>query len=106
LEVKLAAAESGVNPRSPIVIDDFDWGDDDAAPQHGFKLKGDRTLAFKVLVALGKSCGQLFFFPDTGEPSMVVEPWTNGDFLADLHRQASLRDDGGQWIYLRLFGDK
>ena len=60
-DVIWALRETGNDDSPPsLLIDDFDWEDNDFVPKDGFKIRGDRLVALEVLVKLSERCGQKY----------------------------------------------
>jgi hypothetical protein len=93
-EIKWAMAELGIDTDEPlIVIDDFDGNDDEFVPAEYFKIKGSRLVEIQLLTKLCERCGQLWLYPDTGEPSIVLDARMRPESILILHRESLDEDD-------------
>lgn len=66
-EVTAACATLGFGPDSPLRVE-FS-----RANPGDFVIRGDLLLELRLLRLLCVSCGQLWLYPDTGEPAIVVD---------------------------------
>jgi hypothetical protein len=79
--------------------------DDEAAVLETLRMRGESYDAeLRVVYALAQVCGQQWIYPDSGAPSIVVDPRI--DFARALHvwKAANERDDGWAWLYRELYG--
>jgi hypothetical protein len=87
-----------------IVIDSFDWESPEATPDEAFRLKGDCRVALTRLRSLSAQCGQLWFYPDTGEPAIVVDPGLDPAETERLHTASLEEEDSWQFFYKSMYG--
>lgn len=66
-EAAKAWAVLGLTPDSPL---HFEFTD---ADRRCFTIRGDLVLELRLLRLLCEACGQLWLYPDTGEPPIVVD---------------------------------
>ena len=100
----LEAIGADKNPPS-ILVDDFDWDDDGFVPENAFKMKGDRLTQFRLLVELSSTCGQLWFYPDTGECPVVFSCGMAPDSTNRIYQAAEESDDSWQFFHERMYGN-
>jgi len=92
------------DPDKLLLIDNFDWDDDAYVPDDAFKLRGDELVELRVLVELSRKCGQLWMYPDTGAPAIVVDAWLNIDYTLRLYMEVYLAGDGWERFYRQMYG--
>jgi hypothetical protein len=85
-----------------LLIDNFNWDDESFVPDHAFKLRGDRLVALRILVKLAEQCGQLWMYPDTGEPAIIVDSALDPERACELHEEAAKAQDSWQIFYRRM----
>lgn len=87
-EVSKAMAALGFTRDSPIHVE----YEDDDADSGAFTVRGDLILELRLLQLLGKSCGQLWLYPDTGDPAIIVDARISPE-LTDAAYQRALRTE-------------
>ena len=100
---RLAAREEG-RGGARFIIEGFDWKKENWTPGDYFVLRGRSAVAFSVLIKLCERCGQLYLYPDTGEPSIVLDASLDSETVSELHREASEREDGWEYFFEALYG--
>jgi hypothetical protein len=58
----------------------------------------------RVVYALAASCGQQWIYPDSGAPSIVVDPRIDFERALRVWTEANARDGGWEWLYRALYG--
>ena len=86
-----------------ILIDGFDWDDATSVPNESFKIRGDLLVTLQVLVKLCERCGQLWLYPDTGEPAIVVNQSTDAARVVDLLTVAGKTNDSWHYFYNNMY---
>jgi len=92
------------DPDKVLLIDNFDWNDEAYVPDEAFKLRGDETVELKVLVELCVRCGQLWMYPDTGSPAIIVDASLDIERTLRLYREVFDPEDGWERFYLEMYG--
>src|SRR5262249_14268431 len=69
-EIDRAAHAIGIRPNAPLLIDGVGVGD-------SFRVRGDLVLELRLLRKLSEDTGQLWVYPDCGDPAMVVDSGTD-----------------------------
>jgi hypothetical protein len=81
------------------------WDDDENAVLETLRMRGESyETELRVVYALAQICGQQWIYPDSGAPSIVVDPRI--DFARSLRvwKEANERDDGWEWLFRELYG--
>jgi hypothetical protein len=86
-----------------FAISGFDWDRPGSAPDEYIKVRGSEVI-LPALIRLAEKCGQLFLYPDSGAPPIVVEPDLDADAVAELYAEACEREDGLTYFYEQLYG--
>jgi hypothetical protein len=86
-----------------FAISGFDWDRPGAAPDEYVTVRGSDVL-LPALVRLAGKCGQLYLYPDSGAPPIVVEPDLDADAVAELYTEACEREDGLAYFYEQMYG--
>jgi hypothetical protein len=87
-----------------LLIDNFVWDDDTYVPPEYFKLRGDWLVELRVLVELSSKCGQLWMYPDTGAPAIVVDALLDIDHTLRLFEELYSAEDGWERFYHAIYG--
>jgi hypothetical protein len=91
------------DPLGILRVDDFNWNDDQFVPEDCFRMCGDWDIELKVLAEVGKKCGQLWMYPDTGAPAIVVDSFLDIDKTLRLYKQVYAAEDGWSRLYAGLY---
>ena len=75
---------------------------DDAVLEH-LRMRGNLQDELRAVYALARLCGQQWLYPDTGAPSIVVDPAIDFDRALDVWTKANERDDGWEWLFRELY---
>src|SRR5579862_8422382 len=81
---------------SSFEVSGFDWDHDNSIPGEYFTVRGSSAI-LSVLIRLCQRCGQLYLYPDTGDPPIVLDQ--GSDAQAILKICAEARDQEDQWAY-------
>jgi hypothetical protein len=57
------------------------------------------------LIKLCERCGQLLFYPDSGEPPVVLDAWMDAEKLNELYDELGAVPDGWHEFFERAYGD-
>lgn len=87
-----------------LLIENFNWEDPASVPTDAFRVRGDRFKALQVLAKVSERCGQLWLYPDTGEPAIVVDALTNAREAATTHAEAATMPDSWKYFYATMYG--
>jgi hypothetical protein len=98
---ELEAAWSEVD-KDQSVLFDGDWPPARDQPLQALKVRGDLENSLRVLTALARVCGQLFLYPDTGEPAIVVDAVTVPQATAKAYRESVGGDASWERFYSRM----
>jgi hypothetical protein len=102
---EVLSAWQHVDVQQLVLIDGYDWDDDNFVPNLAiFKLKGDRLVALRVLVVLCERCGQLWMYPDTGEPAIVVDSIVDPEQTLRVHAKAGAMENSWKIFYEQMYG--
>ena len=105
-EMKLGLCNIGAN-KEPIVllVDDFDWEDDEAIPEDAFKMRGDNLLEFCLLAELSSKCGQLWYYPDSGACAVVFDVESDPEYLHEIYLKFQQLNDSWERFHHLVYGD-
>ncbi len=67
-------------------------------------MRGDLETELRVLMQLGHRCGQLWLYPDTGAPALVVDAALDIDEVAALYGCLVSAEDGWEQVHWQLYG--
>jgi len=99
-----ALRETGCDASLPaILIDGIDWNDPLSEAKDGFTIRGDRLVAIRLLKKLASRCGQIWLYPDTGEPPIVVDGSTNPELIFRLHEACNSLEDSWREFHRRAY---
>ena len=87
-----------------ILIDNFRWNDDHYIPETYFKMKGDWRVELNVLTDVCNKCGQLWMYPDTGAPAIVIDAMLDVERTLGLYERYYWADDGWERFYAEMYG--
>jgi hypothetical protein len=100
-----ALQETGYAKSPPVIlIDGIDWNAPQFAAGDGFTIRGDRLAAIRVLKKLAQRCGQIWLYPDTGEPAIVVDESTDPESIFHLHAACTSVQDSWEKFYRKAYG--
>lgn len=106
-DVKWAASRDSATPEEyPLLIDDFDWENNEFVPDDAFKLRGEFNLELEFLTKLCQRCGQLWVYMDTGEPAIVVDDSMSPIVIAETYRKAATMEDSWQYFHEHMYGNR
>jgi hypothetical protein len=85
-EIEAAARALSIGPDAPLVIDGVGMAD-------SFTIRGDLVLELHLLRKLSEQSGQLWVYPDSGSPAIVVDPSTDPEAVAAAWLAAQSAED-------------
>jgi hypothetical protein len=97
------AKQEGKPSRTCLVLEGFDWDDDRSIPGDYFTVRGS-DVVLSVLIRLCAKCGQLYFYPDTGDPAIVLDASLDARAVAELHAEACEMLDGWAYFFEQMYG--
>jgi len=100
---ELWARVEGGTRSAGLIISGFDWDADRWTPGDHFFIRGSDVL-FSVLIRLCQRCGQLYLYPDSGAPAIVLDARLKPKTVARLHREACQRPDPWPYFFERMHG--
>ena len=104
-DIVWALKETGYDESPPVIlIDGIDWNITHFVPTDGFTIRGDRLAAIRVLQKLAEKCGQIWLYPDTGEPAIIVDESTDPDSIFCLHVTCQSVEDSWEEFYRKAYG--
>ena len=68
------------------------------------KGRGDLLLELRVVHSLCQECGQLWIYPDTGLPAIVVDAFVSPEGLAEIWLACQDLEDNWQVFHERAYG--
>jgi hypothetical protein len=101
---EVIAARKSFDPAQLLLIDDFTWADDEYIPSGHFKVKGDLLVELHVLVRLSQACGQLWMYPDTGQPAIVVEAALDPELTYKVYRECANEENSWEHFHQKMYG--
>jgi hypothetical protein len=91
--------------RAGVVFDV--WESDEDAVVKTLRMRGETYDAqLRVIYALAEICGQQWIYPDSGAPSIIVDPRIDFARALCVWKEANHRDDGWEWLYRELYGNR
>lgn len=90
----------------PIAIEGFNWDDEQATPPECFQIRGDLLVELGVLVNLSRRCGQLWMYPDTGGPSIIVDPELDPQAAANLYQELESEPNAMELFHAQMYGPR
>jgi len=76
---------------------------DDEIVDH-LRMRGHTLEAeLRAVYAIAAICGQQWVYPDSGAPSLVVDPAIDFRRTLDVWAEANQREDGWEWLYRELY---
>ena len=94
--------------RSIGVNHDVTWDvmerDDDAVLDHLRMRAATYEAELRAVYAIAEICGQQWVYPDSGAPSIVVDPQIEFARALAVWTAAQDREDGWEWLYRELYG--
>ena len=88
---------------SGFVIRGFDWDDDRTIPGDHYIVRGTATI-LSVLIRLCERCGQLYVYPDSGDPSIVLDSSLDGKAVVELYVEAAEHPDPWTYFFSQMYG--
>ena len=82
-----------------VLIDGFDWDSPNDTPDDGFKMRGDLTIELEILKSICQSCGQLWLYPDTGTPAIIVDATIDPVRVTEFHKECNQFEDSWERFY-------
>lgn len=101
---QITAAWKTFDESGSVWIDGFKWDDPTYQPEHGFKMRGDRATALHILKSICRDCGQLWMYPDTGEPAIIVHEGIAPLSVASFHELCNRFEDSWERFYRTQYG--
>jgi hypothetical protein len=92
-----------VGSGSRFVIRGFDWNDDRPPPADHFVVRG-AELILPVLIKLCERCGQLYVYPDSGAPSIILDSSLDGTAVSELYAEANEQADPWAFFFTQMYG--
>jgi hypothetical protein len=89
-----------------IRIDGFDWTKPNSIPGDSFTVYGRGTLTLAILIKLCERCGQLFLYPDSGEPPIILDASMDANEVNSLHQEANEYEDSWSFFFEEMYGSK
>jgi hypothetical protein len=86
-----------------FAVSGFDWDRPGSAPDDYIKVRGSEVL-LPALIRLAGRCGQLFLYPDSGAPPIVIEAGLDAEAVAQVYAEACEMEDGLAYFYERMYG--
>ena len=86
-----------------FAVSGFDWDRLESAPDESVAVRGSDVL-LPVLIRLAGRCGQLFLYPDSGAPPIVIEAGLDAEAIAEVYAEACDLDDGLAYFYEQMYG--
>jgi hypothetical protein len=87
-----------------VTWDVFGVSDDDIIVDHLRMRCQSREAELRAVYAIARICGQQWVYPDSGAPSIVVDPSIDFHRALDVWTKADEREDGWEWLYRELYG--
>jgi hypothetical protein len=100
---QLRATREGGSGGTCLVLEGFDWEDARSIPGDYFTVRGS-DVVLSVLIRLCARCGQLYFYPDTGDPAIVLDASLDAEAVAELHAEACEMADGWAYFFEQMYG--
>ena len=94
----IAAWESSGVPDA-VLIDGFNWDEAAFEPDDGFRMRGDRRVQLRILKTICSFCGQLWMYPDTGEPAIIVDESLETGKVLRFHEECCKHRDAWDRFY-------
>jgi len=88
---------------SGFSISGFDWDEDCTIPGDSFILRGSGII-LSVLIRLCERCGQLYLYPDSGAPAIVLDASLNPVAVAELYAEADDQEDAWAYFFQKMYG--
>ena len=85
-EIEEAARALGIGPDAPLRVEGVGVAD-------SFTVRGDLVLELRLLRRLSERSGQLWVYPDSGSPAIVVDPTTDPEAVAAAWLQSQAAED-------------
>jgi len=85
-EIEEAVQELGITSNAPLYIDGVGVGD-------SFNIRGDLVLELRLLRRLAERVGQMWVYPDSGSPAIVVDPTIDPEAVAAAWLRSESADD-------------
>jgi hypothetical protein len=82
-----------VEERTALVVQGFDWDENNTIPGDYFTVRGATDMILSVLIRLCERCGQLYLYPDSGDPAIVLEASLDPDEVRALYEEAGEAED-------------
>jgi hypothetical protein len=77
-------------------IGGFDWDAPNTIPGDNFVIRGGREV-LQLLTKLCERCGQLYFYPDTGDPPIILDASLDPAAVYDLWREVCEGEPEDAW---------
>ena len=105
-DVYWAIGQRGPLPTDyPLLVEGFDWDDDDSAPDEGFRIRGDELVELKFLIKLCERCGQLLVWGEGGWPVMVMDAaMTAAEIVLRVLRESERVEDWLGYFFQQMYG--
>jgi len=88
---------------SGFMVHGFDWDDDRTTPGDHFIVRGTETI-LSVLIRLCERCGQLYVYPDSGAPPIVLDSSMDGKAVVELYAEATEQHDPWTFFFTEMYG--
>jgi hypothetical protein len=92
-ELRVDAESGGL-----IDIRGFDWDAPTSIPGDHFVIQGELGM-LQLLIKLCERCGQLYLYPDTGDPPIVLDASLDPAAVYELWTEANEQDPDKQWTF-------
>ena len=96
---QIVAAWESLDNSELVLIDGFEWDDSTYTPDGRFRMRGDRIVQLQILKSVCKYCGQLWLYPDTGEPAIIVDETIDPGNVCQFHQQCSQYENSWERFY-------
>lgn len=94
-ELRLAWNALGLGSDDPLLVDRYD---------EAMSVRGDMVLELRFLRLLSERCGQLWLYPDTGYPAIIVDASLIPEQVASMWLEALAADDCWAVFYEQAYG--
>ena len=86
-----------------FAIEGFDWDADRTIPGDFFTVYGSEVI-LSVLIRLCERCGQLYLYPDSGAPAIVLDASLEAGAVAELYAETYEMKDAWSYFFENMYG--
>ncbi|MGH7174495.1 MAG: hypothetical protein ACRELG_29870 [Gemmataceae bacterium] len=81
----------------------FDWDEERSIPGDYFTVYGTMTI-LSVLIRLCQRCGQLYVYPDSGAPAIILDASLDSGAVAELYAEAWEQQEAWAYFFEKMYG--